>query len=109
MWGGSPSYLGHGADGVHLANQLAVRLEQEEELEVELVEALTQLQLLGDCGNRLTHTHWQTTGKEGKRKKLRRLTHTGTSTHAQTNTPNPVQAYDHNQAQTCKQLDTLEG
>ena len=43
---------------MHLANQLAVRLEQEEELEVELVEALTQLQLLGDeRGTRFRHTH----------------------------------------------------
>ena len=43
---GGRSYLRDTADGVDLANQLAVRLKEQQELEVEFVEPLTELQLL---------------------------------------------------------------
>lgn len=42
------AHLRHGADGVNLANERAVGLEEEEKLKMQLVEPLTKLQLLED-------------------------------------------------------------
>lgn len=42
------AHLRHRADGVNLPDERAVGLEEEEELEMQLVEPLTKLQLLED-------------------------------------------------------------
>lgn len=55
------SYLRHGADCVNLSDELAVGLEEEEKLEVQLVESLTKLQLLKRHERTETASDWSRT------------------------------------------------
>jgi hypothetical protein len=47
---GSGTHLGHGAHFMHLADELAIGLIEQEQLEMQLVQPLTQLQLLRGGG-----------------------------------------------------------
>lgn len=66
------TYLWHGADFVHLADELAVGLIEQEQLEVQLVQPLAELQLLEREGA------WERTAIRARSVKLARSdTHTG--------------------------------